>query len=142
MSKIFVMLYCFHSRNVEWKIGVLSYYVDSFMVHIMNCITVSEYLCHGWPPRICSVCSGHNTFIPFLSWLVTGFLTKVSPWVQLVEVELFNLSEHMCSFAVLITFSFINTCVFSFLCSVWIVNNSTNEKKKTNNHLNTNRPWH
>ena len=60
-----------------------------FMVATMTWLTVTEYLCHKWP-RICS-----RSFPR--SWLITGFATRLTRRVSLVEQELLTLPEHLSS---------------------------------------------
>ena len=61
----------------------------------MTWFTVMEYLYHKWP-RICSTCGKHFPFFPH-SWHITGFVTRLTRWVSLVEQELLTLPEHMSS---------------------------------------------
>jgi len=72
----------------------------------MTWLTVMEYLCHKWP-RICSNCRKH---FPVLSssWLITGFITRLTRRLPLVEQELLTLPEHLCSPPV---FSGVRVCV-------------------------------
>ena len=66
----------------------------------MTWLTVMEYLCHKWP-RICSTCHVPlvvNTSRSFPhSLLITGFVTKLTRRVPLVEKELLTLLEHLSS---------------------------------------------
>jgi len=64
----------------------------------MTLLTVMEYLCHKWP-RIWSTCPTFvNTSRSFPhSWLITGFVTRLTWRVPLVEQELLTLSEHLSS---------------------------------------------
>ena len=56
--------------------------------------TVTKHLCHKWP-RICSIV---NTFRSFPhSWLITGFVTRVTRRVPLVEQELITHPQHLSS---------------------------------------------
>jgi hypothetical protein len=52
-----------------------------------------EYLCHKWP-RIFSTYSNTSRPVPH-SWLITGFVTRLTWWVSLVEQELLTLPEHL-----------------------------------------------
>jgi hypothetical protein len=61
----------------------------SFTVATTTWLTVMEYLCHKWP-RICS-----RSFPR--SWLITGFATRLTRRVSLVEQELLTLPEHLSS---------------------------------------------
>ena len=55
----------------------------------MTRLTVMEYMCHQWL-RICF------TLLSFPhSWLITGFLTRITRRVPLVEQELFTLLVHL-----------------------------------------------
>ena len=65
------------------------------MVATMTWLTVMEYLCHKWP-RICSTCRKHLPVFPH-SRLITGFVTRLTRRVSLVEQELLTLLEHLSS---------------------------------------------
>ena len=65
------------------------------MVATMTWLTVMEYLCHKWP-RICSTCRKHVPVFPH-SRLITGFVTRLTRRVPLVEQELLTLPEHLSS---------------------------------------------
>ena len=54
--------------------------------------TVMKYLCHKWS-RICSTCRKHFPH----SWLITGFVTRLTRRVPLVEQELLTIPEHLSS---------------------------------------------
>jgi hypothetical protein len=58
----------------------------------MAWLTVLEYLCHKWP-WIYSTCRKH---FPVLSSF-TGYITRLTRWVPLVEQELLTLPEHLSS---------------------------------------------
>ena len=61
--------------------------------YLVTWLTITEHLCHKWQ-RICS--TRRNTFRSFFhAWLITGFVTKVTPQVPIVEHELPTLPEHM-----------------------------------------------
>ena len=48
--------------------------------------------------RVCSTCRKHFPFRSFpYSWLVNGFIIRLTRWVKLVEQELPTLLEHMSS---------------------------------------------
>jgi hypothetical protein len=51
-------------------------------------------MCHKWP-WICFACCNHNPILS--SWLVTGFVTRVTRRVTLVEQELLTLQKHSSS---------------------------------------------
>jgi hypothetical protein len=72
-----------------------SHHFESFTVATTTWLTVMEYLCHKWP-RICSTCRKHFQFFPH-SWLITGFVTRLTRRVSLVEQELLALPEHLSS---------------------------------------------
>ena len=55
----------------------------------------NSYLCNKLP-RICSVCRNHNRSFPH-SWLITGFVTRLTRRVPLVEQKLPTLLEHKSS---------------------------------------------
>jgi hypothetical protein len=67
-------------------------------------------LCHKWS-RICSTCRKHFPH----SRLITGFVTRLTRRVPLVEQELLTLPEHLSSPPV---FSAWGSCysIFSFIC--------------------------
>ena len=65
----------------------------SFWEKWLGWLTVMEYLCHKWP-RICSTYCKHFLV---LSQLVTGFVTRLTRRVPLVEQELLTLPEHLSS---------------------------------------------
>ena len=67
-----------------------SYRFESFAVATMAWLTVMEYLCHKWP-WICSTCLKH---FPILSSF-TGFVTRLTRRVPLVEQELSTHPEHL-----------------------------------------------
>ena len=68
----------------------------SFTVATMTWLTAMEYLRHKWP-RICSTCLKH-LFRSFpRSWLITGFVTRLTRRVPLAEQELPTLPEHLSS---------------------------------------------
>ena len=57
----------------------------------MTWLTVMEYICHKWPLVV-------STSRPFShSWLITGFVTRLTRRVPLVEQELLILPEHLSS---------------------------------------------
>ena len=55
-----------------------------------------EYLCHKWP-QICSNCRKHFPVLSSFIWLITGFGTRLTRRVPLVEQELHTVPEHMSS---------------------------------------------
>ena len=59
-------------------------------------LTVMEYLCHKWPP-ICSTCRKHFLRSFSHSRLITGFVTRLTRRVPLVEQELLTLPGHLSS---------------------------------------------
>ena len=75
---------------LSWK-----YNFASFTVTTMTWLTAMEYMCHKWQ-RICSTCRKHFRSFPDL-WLITGFVTRLTWRVPLVEQELFILPEHLSS---------------------------------------------
>jgi hypothetical protein len=63
-------------------------------------------LCNlGWP--LCNICvTNDHGYVPLVvntirsfphSWLITGFVTRLTRWVSLVEQELSTLPEHLSS---------------------------------------------
>jgi hypothetical protein len=61
----------------------------------MTLLTTMEYLCHKWP-HIYSPCRKHFPVRPH-SIFITGFVTRLTRRVPLVEQELLTLPEHMSS---------------------------------------------
>jgi hypothetical protein len=64
----------------------------NFTVAIMTWLTAMEYLCHKWQ-RICSTCRSFPH-----SWLITGFITRITWRVPLVEQELLTSPDHLHEF--------------------------------------------
>ena len=62
----------------------------------MTWLTAIEYLRHKWP-RICSTCRKHFFRSFPRSWLITGFVTRLTRRVPLAEQELPTLPEHLSS---------------------------------------------
>ena len=66
-----------------------------FTVDTMTWLTVMEYLCHKWS-RICSTCRKHFPVLSsFMTQVITGFATRLTWWVPLVEQKLPTLPEHL-----------------------------------------------
>ena len=65
----------------------------------MSWLTISQYLCHKWQ-LICSLSRNHKPVF-LKSWLMTGFVTRVTGQVPLMQQEVFTLPEHMSSSYVL-----------------------------------------
>ena len=82
-----------------------SHHFESLTVATMTWLTAMEYLCHKWP-RLCSTCCKHVPSFPH-SWLITGFVTRITRRVPLVEQELLTLPEHMSSPPVFILVGFV-----------------------------------
>ena len=81
------------------------------------------YLCHKWP-RICSVCRNHNPVLFLISWLITGFVIRVTRWMSLVEQELPTFPRHLSSSPFFVGFVFLNlkfsVSCFTYCClSFW-----------------------
>jgi hypothetical protein len=78
----------------SWRTVSISHWNNEIR-HILNCVTVTEHLCHndhGYVPFVVS------TFRSFPhSWLTTGFVTRVTRSVPLVEQFLLHLWEHLSS---------------------------------------------
>jgi hypothetical protein len=70
---------------------------ESFTVATMTWLTVMEYLCHKWPryPYVLLVGNTSRSFPN--SCLITGFVTRLTRRVSLVEQELPTLPEHLSS---------------------------------------------
>jgi len=66
---------CYWTNGVRWSIW--NHHFEDFTIAIMTWITVTEYLCHRWS-RIWSLCRYHNSTPFSLSWLITGFITRVT----------------------------------------------------------------
>jgi hypothetical protein len=75
-----------------------SHHFESFTVATMIWLTVMEYLCHKWP-RIRSTCRKHFLVLSsFMTYqLITGFVTRLTWRVPLLEQEPLTLQEHMSS---------------------------------------------
>jgi hypothetical protein len=58
----------------------------------MTWLTVMEYLCHKYAPLVVSTSRSFPR-----SWLITGFVTRLTRRMSLVEKELLTLLEHMSS---------------------------------------------
>jgi hypothetical protein len=78
------------SLLVSW-----SHHFVNLTVVTMTWLTTMEYLCHKWP-HIYSPCRKHFPVRPH-SIFITGFVTRLTRRVPLVEQELLTLSEHMSS---------------------------------------------
>jgi branched-subunit amino acid transport protein len=65
----------------------------------MTWLTAIEYLRHKWP-QICSTCRKHFFRSFSRPWLITGFVTRLTRRVPLVEQELLTLPEHLSSLPV------------------------------------------
>jgi hypothetical protein len=63
----------------------------------MICWTAMGYLCHNWP-RICSTCRKPGLFL--IHDFITGFLTRLTWRVPLVEQELPTIPGHLSSLPV------------------------------------------
>jgi hypothetical protein len=61
----------------------------------MTWLIVMEYLCHKWS-QICSLVVSTSRSFPH-SRLITGFVTRITRRVPLVEQELLTLPEHLSS---------------------------------------------
>ena len=84
-----------------------------FTVATMTWLTVTtEYLCHKWP-WIYSVNRNHYPH----SWLITGFVTRLTRRVPLVEQELLTLPEHLSSSPVLVV-RVAQSLVFCVMCCI------------------------
>ena len=70
-----------------------SHHFESLRVDPMTLLKATEYLFHKWP-RICSICRSHITAIQH-SWIIIGFLTRVTRRLSLVEQELLALPEYL-----------------------------------------------
>ena len=64
--------------------------LESLTITTMTWLTATEYLCQRWPR---DTCRNH-------SWHITGFVTRVTPRVFLVEQERLTLPEYMSSIPV------------------------------------------
>jgi hypothetical protein len=60
----------------------------------MTWLTAMEYPRHKWP-RICSTYRKHFFRSFPRSWLITRFVTRLTPRVPLVKQEMLTLSEHL-----------------------------------------------
>jgi hypothetical protein len=92
-------------------------------------LTVMEYLCHKWPRYVPLVVNISRSF-PH-SWFITGFVTKLTRRVPLVEQELLTISEQMNSPPILsgvrVTLSlvwyvcFVDRCLSFLCCFFWLL---------------------
>ena len=72
------------------------HHFKSFTVVTMNCLTITEYLCHEWP-RICSIYHNHNPV--FSSFMKYYRVCSKSNAMSVTSGEpLFILREHWSSF--------------------------------------------
>ena len=69
-----------------------SHHFESFTVATMTWLTVMEYSCHGYAPLVVST----SRSFPH-SWLITGFVTRLTRRMPLVKQELPTLPEHLSS---------------------------------------------
>jgi hypothetical protein len=58
-------------------------------------LTVMEYMCHKWPRYVPLIVNPSRSFLR--SWLIIGFVTRLTRRLSLVEHELLTLSEHLSS---------------------------------------------
>ena len=72
-----------------------SHHFESFTTTTMTWLTVMKYVFHTWP-RICFTCRNTSRSFPH-SWLITGFVTRVTRRMPLVEHELLTLPDHLSS---------------------------------------------
>ena len=77
----------------ELVVPIRIFLIHGFTVAIMTWLTVIENLCHKWP-RICSLVV-HTSRSFHQSWFITGFLTRFTRQVPLVEQELLTLPDYM-----------------------------------------------
>ena len=84
-----------------------SHHFQSFTVATMSWLALTEYLFHKWP-RICSTWRNHFTVLS--SWLFTGFITRETRRVSLVE-------QHLRSLVLCVMFcgSLFSFCLFLIL---------------------------
>ena len=69
------------------------HHFEHFTFATMTWFTDMEYMCDKWP-RIGSICRQHFLSFPH-SRLITGFVTRLTQRVSLVEQELPTLPEHL-----------------------------------------------
>ena len=74
-------------------------------------VSVTEYLCHKWP-WICSTCHKHLSWSFPPSWLITGFVTRLTQRMPLVGPELLTIPEHLSSHPVSCYSIFSVICMF------------------------------
>ena len=92
----FLMQYKWFNKNSYWLSW--SHLFKGFTVGTMTWLTVMEYLCLKWS-RKCSICRKHFPVITHLL-LITGFVTRLTRRVPLVEQELLTFLGHMSSLPV------------------------------------------
>jgi hypothetical protein len=80
---------CYHGSYLTKGSSWLnwSHHFESFTVATMTWLTDKEYLGHKWPHIICSTCHSTSRSFPH-SWLITGFVTRLTRRVPLEEQEL------------------------------------------------------
>jgi hypothetical protein len=86
----------YHLKLYEMFSNKLQYGLHSFescTIATMTWFTAMKYLCHKWP-RIYSTCRNHS--FPH-SWLLTGFASRLTRRLPLVEQELLTLPELLSS---------------------------------------------
>ena len=77
----------------------------SNVAYCINPLRASDLCNLGWP--LCNICvTNDHGYVPLVvntirsfphSWLITGFVTRLTRWVSLVEQELPTLPEHLSS---------------------------------------------
>ena len=86
------MVYTSLRKHFSWQ--KVSQHI-SYKLRTCTWLTVMQYLCNKWP-RICSTCRKHFRSFPH-SWLISGFVTRLTRRVSLVEQELLTLPGHLSS---------------------------------------------
>jgi len=86
-----------HWQSSYWTKGSpwlsWSHHFESFKVATITWLTVMDYLCDKWPRCFSLVVSTSRSSTH--SWLITGFVTRLTRRVPLVEQELLTLPEHL-----------------------------------------------
>ena len=82
-------------QNQGFLLAKLKSSLRKFTVATMTWLIAMEYMCHKWP-LICSTCRKHFPILP-ISRLITGFVTRLTQQVSLVEKELLVLWRHLSS---------------------------------------------
>jgi hypothetical protein len=104
--------------HLNLHIQLLQKSLISLTVATMTWLTAMEYICHKWPRYVPLVVNTSRSF-PH-PWLITGFVTRLTRRMSLVDQGLLTPPEHMRSPPVLVGFvlldmlcvCFVDRCLF------------------------------